>query len=138
MSGQSTPPPPPPEQGYQQQQPSRGGSGMAVAALILGLIALLGSITVVVGILFGLLAIILGFIASGKAKRGQGGGRGMAITGIITGFLAVVIAIALVAIGASLLNSETGQNLRECLENAGQDQSALDDCEREFEDDLTN
>ncbi len=111
---------------------------MAVTALVLGLIALIGSVTVVVGILFGLIAIILGFIASGKAKRGQGGGRGMAIAGIITGMLGVVVAIGLIALGASLLNSDTGQNLRDCLQDAGSDQAAIDECERDFQDDLLN
>lgn len=137
MSDQSYPPAGQGQPQGQASEPKRG-SGMAVAALVLGLLALFGSITVVVGILFGLVAIILGFIASGRAKRGQGGGRGMAITGIVTGFLGVVLAIALVAVGVTFLNSDTGQNLQECVENAGNDQAALTDCQTEFEDDLTN
>ncbi len=140
MSDQSSPPPPPPDYsgGYQQPQQPKKGAGMAVTALVLGILALLGSFTVVVGILFGLIAIILGFIASGRAKRGEATGRGMAIFGIITGLLGLIIGIAVIALGVSLLNSDTGKNLRDCLNDAGDNQSAIEQCQRDFQDDLTD
>jgi hypothetical protein len=126
---------PPP---YAQSQPSRGGSGMAITSLVLGVLALLSSWTVIGGILLGLAAVILGLIALSKIKRGQAGGKAMAIIGIIAGALGLIIAVALIAIGASLLNSESGQNLQDCLEDAGNDQEAQAQCQREFQEELSN
>ena len=121
---------------YYQPQPSRAGSGMAIAALVLGVLAVLSSWTVIGGILLGLVAIILGFIALSRAKRGQGGGKAMAIIGIIAGALGMVLSIVLISIGLSFLNSDTGKNLQECLQKAGNDEAAQTKCQREFEDDL--
>ena len=121
---------------YYPTQPSHKGSGMAIAALVLGVLAVLSSWTVIGGILLGLAAIVLGFIASSRAKRGEAGGRAMAIIGIITGALGLVLSIALISIGVSLLNSDSGQNLQECLEKAGNDQAAQARCQREFQEDL--
>lgn len=137
MSGQSYPPPP--GYGYQPQpQQPQGGAGMAVTALVLGVIALLGSITIVVGILVGLIAVVLGLVASGRAKRGRARGRGMAIVGVVTGSLGIVVAGGLIALGVSIINSDTGKDLRDCLADAGDDQEAIAQCQRDFEDELLN
>jgi Domain of unknown function (DUF4190) len=128
----------PPPYGQPQPQQHRGGSGMAITALVLGVLALLTCWTVVGGIFLGLVAIILGFIASSRAKHGRAGGRAMAIIGIVTGALGLVISIGLIALGASLLNSDTGQNLQDCLQDAGQDETAQAECQREFQEELTN
>lgn len=121
--------------GHGGPPPSRS-KGMAIAALVCGALALLFCWTIVGGILLGLIAIVLGIIAAGRAKNGRAGGRGMAITGAVLGLLGLVLAGVIIAIGASFLNSPTGQNLRECLESAGNDQSAIDECEREFREDV--
>lgn len=123
----------------QQGQPGRpvvGGGGMATAALVLGILALLTSWTVIGGALFGLLAVILGFLALGKVRRGLGTGRGRAIAGIVLGLLSIAIAIAIFAIGASILNSDEAQNLQECLRDAGTNQSEITQCEDEYRDQI--
>ena len=127
----------PPPYGHQPQQ-NTGGSGMAITALVLGVLALLTCWTVVGGILLGLAAIILGFIALSKIKQGRAGGKAMAIIGIVTGVLGLVISVGLIALGASLLNSDTGQNLQDCLQDAGQDEAAQAECQREFQEELAN
>ncbi|MDQ6837932.1 MAG: DUF4190 domain-containing protein [Actinomycetota bacterium] len=130
--------PPPGAQPYNAGDPyapavaPRRGSGMAVAALVLGILGLITSITVVGGIILGLLAVILGVIASKRAKRGEAGGRGMALAGIVTGVLGIIIAIALVAAGASLLNSKAGKNLQSCLSNASGDQAQIQSCQNQY------
>jgi O-antigen ligase len=131
-------PPPGGYQGGYQEQPRKGGSGLAVAALVLGILALLSSWTVIGGILLGLIGLVLGFIASGRAKKGMAGGRGMAIIGIITSLLAIVIAIVFVVAVGSFLNSDSAKNLQDCIEQAGNDQAQLDQCEQDFTDELTN
>ena len=121
--------------GYYQAQPSRS-SGLAIFALVCGVLALLSSWTVIGGILLGTVAVVLGIVALSRIKRGLGAGRGMAITGIVTGILGTVLAIALIAVGVSLLNSDAGQRLQECRRDAGNDDAAVAQCQRQYEDDL--
>ncbi len=121
--------------GYYEQQPRRS-SGLAIAALVCGVLALLSSWTVIGGILLGIVAVVLGFVALSKIKRGLAAGRGMAITGIVTGVLGAVLAIALIAVGVSLLNSDSGQRLQDCLADAGNDDAAIAQCQRQYQDDL--
>lgn len=108
-----------------------------MAALILGLLALLTSITVVGGILLGLLAIVLGIVGRGRAKRGEANNGGMALAGIILGLLGLLIAGALIAVGVSVFNSDTGKKLQDCIESAAGNQAAINQCRAELEDDLT-
>ncbi|HXY92667.1 MAG TPA: DUF4190 domain-containing protein [Acidimicrobiia bacterium] len=94
------PPAPPPTQGYPAPYgygaPPTSTNGMAVAAMVLGILWLywLGSI----------LALIFGYVAKSRIDRsgGRQGGRGMAIAGIVLGWvgvglLVVVIIAAIVA-----------------------------------------
>ena len=119
-------------------QPRRGGSGLAVAALVVGVLALVTCWTVIGGVVFGLVAIVLGLLALSKARKGLAGGRGMAIGGIVTGALGLVLAGALFAFGLSLLTSDPAKQLRECVERAGNDPAARTQCQREFERELQN
>ncbi len=144
MSENPPPPPysaPPPQDPYQQggydQPPQKVGSGLAITALVLGILGLITSFVLIGGVL-GLIALILGFIASGRAKRGQARGRGMAITGIVLGVLSVIIAIVIVVVGASFLNSDSGKNLRDCVSKAGDDQAQVQKCQDDFKNDLQN
>ena len=129
------PPPYGQPQTYGETQP-RPGSGMAITALVLGVLALLTCWTVVGGILLGLVAVVLGIVALSKIKRGRASGKPMAIIGIITGALALLAAVALIAVGASILNSESGQNLQDCLADAGTDADAQAECQQEFQEEL--
>jgi hypothetical protein len=125
---------PPQGQGGYYQQPQKRGSGMAITALILGSIAVLSCWTIIGGILFGLVAIVLGFIASRRAKRGEAGGRAMAITGIVLGLLGLAISVVIVAVIGAFWNNASFADYRQCLSDAGSDQAAIADCEREFRD----
>ncbi len=120
---------------YYQTQPRRG-SGMAIAALVLGVLALLTCWTVIGGILLGVIAVVLGLVALSRIRKGLAEGKVMAVIGIVTGVLGVVLAIALIALSVSLLNSDSGQNLQDCLQDAGNDTAAQAQCQREFQDDL--
>jgi hypothetical protein len=119
-----------------QTRPARpiGGGGMATAALVLGILAVITSFTLIGGLLLGLLAVIFGIIGLRRANRGLALGRGRAIAGIILGLLGMVLAGALIAIGVSLFNSEEGKNLQDCLKNAGSDKSQIQQCQDQFRD----
>ena len=133
--------PPPP--GYGQQpfgQPGHAGpqkNGMGIASLVLGILSLV-SWFFFIGGLFGLIAIILGVIALGRVKRGEANNKGVAIAGIVTGAIGLLLTVLVVVGVAALFNSGDFGSLTECLSEAGNDQAAIDECSREFEDSVTN
>lgn len=118
--------------------PHQRGGGMATAALVLGILALVTSITVIGGVLFGLLAIVFGIVAGRRAKRGLAPGRGRAVAGIVLGLLGLIISVALIAFGVSILNSPSGKNLQDCLKNANGNQSAIQQCQQQYVNSHTN
>ena len=113
-------------------------NGLGTAALVLGILAIPGAITIIGGVLLGILAIILGAIGRSRAKRGLATNGGVALAGIITGAVGLVLAIAFVAIGVSFLNSGSGKKLRDCLDRAGTDRAAQQVCQDQVRNDLTN
>ena len=124
---------------YQQQPPPRRpGAGMAITALILGIIALLFFWTVAGGILFGLIALVLGVIASGRAKRGVSSGRGMAITGAVLGTLGLLASIAFIALGITIFNNSGAKTFTECVHDANGDNAKIQKCEDKFREKLEN
>jgi len=121
---------------------SQGGRGMknglGIAALVLGILALLSTITVVGGLLFGLIALILGIIGRGRAKRGEADNGGMALAGIILGAVSMVLSIVVIVAGVALFEQLGGASLVSCLEDAGNDQAAIEQCDRDFQDNLNS
>lgn len=87
-------------------------SGMATAALVLGIVAptsfLCGVFVPVLGFLFfwpvafltGLLAVILGAVARSRAKRGTGGRGGQALAGFVCGLSMIAGMLVLVVLAA--------------------------------------
>lgn len=91
---------------YQQQPYGAGGYGqpvprpnnVAIAALIVGILAVLGTITIIGGVVLGLVAVVLGVVGLSKSRELQRG-RGQAIAGIVLGGIALLLSAALVALG---------------------------------------
>lgn len=95
--------------------PARSTNGVAVAAMICGIVGLLFSpaiIAFLVPIIIPIAAVVLGHIAMSQLKRTPGtGGKGMALTGLILGYIPlafsllglIVIIIVTVSIGAFTL-----------------------------------
>ena len=119
---------------YGQAPAGQARNGLGVASLVLGILAALTGFFLIGG-LFGVVAVVLGFLGRGRAKRGEATNGGLALAGIILGVIGVLLTAAVIAIGASFL-SEFG-NLTECLNSAGQDQAKIDQCGRDFEQDVT-
>ena len=107
--------------------------GLAIASLLLGIAGIVTAFLLFGGLL-GLVALILGFVALGKAKRGEAGGRGLAIGGIVTGAIALLLAILLAVVVGSFFarNSEEFSNLSECVEAANNDQTKIQACQDDF------
>ena len=126
--------------GYGQPygQPGAQGhrNGVGTAALVLGVIALLTSWIFGLGGALGLAAIILGVVGLRRVQRREASNRGSAIAGLVLGALSVLIAAFVVAGTVALFRSGTVQDLAECLQQAGQDPAAQEQCRREAEERL--
>lgn len=68
-------------------------TGMAVAAMVCGIVGVVLSLCGWWTIPLSAVGIVLGVLAFKKANRGQAGGRSMALTGIITGSVGAAIAV---------------------------------------------
>ncbi|MFP1629087.1 DUF4352 domain-containing protein [Streptomyces sp. 5K101] len=93
-------------QSAQQPEPPHGApgasapvrNGLGTAALVLGII---GTVTGFVPLLFwlggllGLLALVLGLIGRGRAKRGEAGNKGAATAGAILGLIAMIVGVVI-------------------------------------------
>lgn len=83
--------------------PTNDKKGFSIAALVLGIIALVLCCIWYVSIPCGIIALILGIIGLKSSKRG------MSIAGIITGvigmILSIVLLISIVMLGVSIFNS---------------------------------
>ena len=96
--------------GYPYAAPvTKKAPGMALAAMILGIAAVLTGF-LVFGILLGIAAIILGVLSLKKTKE-IGAGRAFALTGIITGAVSVLISICMLFVYISFF-----QTTQKCLE----------------------
>jgi len=99
-------------------------NGLAVAALVTGIIALLISWIPglnLLGALLAIAAVVTGIIGMRNAARPGVGGKGMALTGLITGVLALLVTIAFYTFLASVLNNpEVQQQLEQIQSEAEQ------------------
>jgi hypothetical protein len=89
------------------QAPAPASNGMAVAALVVGILALLGAFCFgFPGLLFGVIAVVLGILGLRRANTLPGTPqKGVAIAGIVTGAIGLLIGLAVVALfvlGASV------------------------------------
>jgi hypothetical protein len=75
---------------------------------VLGIVAIIASITVIGGVVLGIVAIVLGFIGRSRAKKGQATNGGVTLAGIITGAIGLVLSIVLVVAGAALFFGSGG------------------------------
>jgi hypothetical protein len=130
------PPPPPMPYAGQGAVPPVRRNGMGTAALILAIIALLICWIPFVGFLgliLGIVAMILGFVGRGRAKRGEANNSGVALGGIVLGFFAVLGAIAASAIFFFIIKESGGGDFIDCMNKAGQDQNAQQACADQFQ-----
>lgn len=96
--------------GYPYAAPvTKKAPGMALAAMILGIAAVLTGF-LVFGALLGIAAIILGVLSLKKTKE-VGAGKAFALTGIITGAVSILISICMLFVYVSFF-----QTTQKCLE----------------------
>lgn len=66
-------------------------NGAASAALVLGIASLPGALTIILGILLGLAAIVTGFFGVARSHQLDGAGEGHAVAGVITGMFGLAL-----------------------------------------------
>jgi Domain of unknown function (DUF4190) len=128
--GSYPPPPPQPYAGY-APPPTAPKNGLGIAALV---IAIIGLFTVFGGLFLGIVAVILGFIGWGRAKRGEATNGGVAIAGIVLGILGVIVSIVAIFVVVSFFNDVGGTDYIDCLSRAGNDEQAVQQCADQFRD----
>ena len=146
--GAYTPPPPPggaypapPPMPYHYEggaAPAVARNGLGTAALVLSIIGVLLCWTVFGGIILGLVAVILGFVGYSRVKRNEATNGGVAIAGIILGFLAMIAGAVFIFLYIWAWNFFGFDNLTECLDKAGNDKTAQQQCEKQFEQDMSS
>jgi hypothetical protein len=124
------PPPPQPYSGY-STPPVAPKNGLGIAALVVAIIAL---ISVVGGLVLGIVAVILGFLGWQKAKRGEATNGGIAIAGIVLGILSIIEAVVVIALSLWVFNEVGGTDYMDCLSKAGSDQDAVQRCVDQFQE----
>jgi hypothetical protein len=131
--GSYPPPPPQPYSGY-APPPAAPKNGLGIAALVLAIVGLVFCWTVAGGVILGFAAVIVGFVARGRVKRGQATNGGVAIAGIVLGILAIIISLVFIPIWYGLFEEVGGSNYVTCVAKAGQDQNAIEKCVDQFRD----
>lgn len=134
------PPPPPPYYGYggYNVAPAMPKNGVGIAALVIAILALMSAFSVIGGVILGLVAILLGFIAHNRVKKGEANNGGIALAGIIIGFISVILGLAFIAIWVGIFNRVGGDDYIACLREAGQNQAKIQLCAEEFQQSVEN
>jgi hypothetical protein len=123
---------------YYQSAPAAPKNGLGIAALVVAVIALLGSFSVIGGILGGVVAVILGVIGRGRAKSGEATNGGVALAGVVLGVIAIIVSLVFIPIYVGLFKDMGGGGYLECLQQAGQDRSAVEQCSDELRQTMSN
>lgn len=96
-----------PPAGYGQPYgaPPSGSNGLAITALVLGVLAVITFWLPPLALVLGIVAVVLGFL--GMRKADEVGGRGLAIGGLVTGAIGLLIGLGLIILGALIWNVAT-------------------------------
>ncbi|MDT5068550.1 MAG: hypothetical protein QOK02_4705 [Mycobacterium sp.] len=133
--------PPPPQQPYYggyQPPPTGPKNGLGIAALVAAVIGLVFCWSVFGGVVLGVVAVILGIVGYGRAKRGQATNAGVAIAGIVLGALAVIVSLAFIPIWMGVFSEVGGTDYVDCVSRAGSDPKAVEACANQLRDRMEN
>ena len=132
------PPPPQPYSGFTPPPPAGPRNGLGIATLVLAIIGLVFCWTVVGGVPLGLCAVIIGFVAWGRVKRGEATNGGVAIAGIVLGFLAIIVSLVFIPIWIGVFGQVGGTDYVDCVSRAGSNDKAIQQCADQFRDRIQN
>lgn len=113
--------------------PASARNGLGAVALGLGVLAVLTSPTLTFGVLLGVGAMVVGFLARQRVARGEATNKGSTTAAMALGAAALAIVAGLIIYGRILLSSPAGERYTDCLDRAGDDRAAAGVCEDTFE-----
>ena len=134
------PPPYPPQYPYggYPPPPTSPKNGLGIAALIIAILGLVFCWTVIGGIVLGVVAVIIGIVGRGRAKRGEATNGGLAIAGTVLGALAVIASLAFIPIWMGVFSEVGGTDYLDCVARAGQDRNAVEGCADQLRERVEN
>ncbi len=94
--------------------------------------------TVIGGIVLGVVAIIIGIVGRGRAKRGEATNGGLAIAGTVLGALAVIASLVFIPIWMGVFSEVGGTDYLDCVARAGQDRNAVQGCADQLRERVEN
>lgn len=121
--------------GYEPEPGRQQTNGVALAAMILGILALLGLVFILPGFILGLIALTLGIMGVRRANAiaSPGARKGMAITGIVTGAISLILSALMLIFGFSVAKQLVDDGVFEACEQYQDDDEQLQAC---FEDEV--
>jgi hypothetical protein len=125
------PPPPPLPYATPPHIPRRPVNWIGTTALLTAIVGLILCWSVVGGVTFGVIAIIVGVNARGRAKRGEATNGPVATAGVALGVLAVVVSLAVIAIWVRFYREVDGPAYVDCVATAS-DQQGIAKCADEL------
>ena len=131
-------PPPQPYGAYPPAPVASAKGGIAIGALITAILGLFFSWSVVLGVVLGVVAVILGLVGRGQANRGEASNGGVALAGIVLGALAVVVSFAFIAIWYGAFSDVGGTDYLDCVSRAGSDRTEVEGCASQLESRLSS
>lgn len=120
---------------YGEPYSTRPKNGLAVVALVFGIVALLVCWIPVVGLVLAVVGLILGIVGLRRARKGLATNRGVALGAVVVGVVATVASlVATVLIGwfAYTAWNNGGAEYANCAAQAGQNEAALEQCEQQY------
>ena len=78
------------------------------------------------------------YIARGRVKSGEANNGGVALAGIILGIISIIAGLAFIAIWVGLFREVGAGGYIDCLQRAGQDSAAVQQCSDEFRESMTS
>ncbi|MGV0625881.1 DUF4190 domain-containing protein [Mycolicibacter minnesotensis] len=113
-------------------------NGAGIASLIVAIAGIVTALSVIGGVALGLVAIVLGLVGRGRAKRGEADNGGVARAGIVLGALAVVAGIGCIFVYVGIWRTAGGGDYVACMTNAGSDVGEQQQCTDRFREQFEN
>lgn len=113
-------------------------NGLGIAALVLGVVGMLAAWSVFGGLVFGVTAAVLGFLAYRRVKNHQADNMAVAVAGIVLGTLAIVLSVVFIVIWNGFLDQVGYSEYSDCMRAAGQNPNAVNECATQFQSRLND
>jgi hypothetical protein len=95
-------------------------NGLGTASLLIVIVALTTVWSVFDGVIFGSVAVAIGFAARGRVKRGEATNRGVTVTGIVLGIVSIVVGLIFIPVWAAIVIAGIrDDNYNNCMQKAG-------------------